>query len=232
MAVLCRAKLARSVARVRIDMSLCRSTRIHDEIGKTNVWWACKTRFDGAVLRAAVIAAIAWPVRRIKARIPPPLSNWLSLSGTICMAGAALHTGRTRYCASRVASRKNPVGRACDRARGAANGANKTNGSTDSGSGSGSGSARARRNNPGAQPRQRQHKLPERSARLRASPAETPRTPSPLGAPAGSVWRSEAGGVGGCPIRRLGAFSSKGAARGLGPVAGRPGAGVVSFRPP
>ena len=31
-AVLCRAKLARSVARVRIDMSLCSSTRNHDEI--------------------------------------------------------------------------------------------------------------------------------------------------------------------------------------------------------
>ena len=63
-------------------------------------------------------------------------------------------------------------------------------------------------------------------------PGKARRTPSRLGAPAGSVGRSEAGGVGGCPIRRLGALSSKGAARGLGPVAGRPGAGVVSFRPP
>ena len=35
MAVLCTAKLARSVERVRIDMSLMLSTRNHDEISKT-----------------------------------------------------------------------------------------------------------------------------------------------------------------------------------------------------
>ena len=50
---------------------------------------------------------------------------------------------------------------------------------------------------------------------LRASLAGARRTPSRLGAPAGSVGRSEAGGVGGCPIRRLGALASKGPARGL-----------------
>ena len=49
-------------------------------------------------------------------------------------------------------------------------------------------------------------KVATRPGSLRASLAGARRTPSRLGAPAGSVGRSEAGGVGGCPIRRLGAL--------------------------
>ena len=58
-------------------------------------------------------------------------------------------------------------------------------------------------------------KVATRPGSLRASLAGARRTPSRLGAPAGSVGRSEAGEVGGCPIRRPGALASKGPSRGL-----------------